>query len=75
MNARAHAPRRSGERWLPVLVVVTALAVWETAARVGWISSLFFPAPSVIARTRRTKSVIMSMCAWVTGLPVICGLK
>jgi NitT/TauT family transport system permease protein len=39
------------ERWAPLLIAVVAFAAWEWQARIGGISSLFFPAPSVIART------------------------
>jgi ABC-type nitrate/sulfonate/bicarbonate transport system permease component len=37
------------ERWASVLLVLAGLAVWELAARMGWISVLFFPAPTSIA--------------------------
>jgi NitT/TauT family transport system permease protein len=37
--------------WLPVAVTLFGLAAWELAARQGWISSLFFPSPSVTFRT------------------------
>ncbi len=41
-------------RWLgivPLLLAAAALGGWELAAREGMVSKLFFPAPSVIART------------------------
>jgi len=37
--------------WTPVLLALLGLSAWECAARLGWISNLFFPAPSSIART------------------------
>lgn len=37
------------ERWLPILIVAALLIVWEWQSRVGGLSTLFFPAPSVIA--------------------------
>lgn len=37
--------------WLPTFLVVAFLAAWESAARGGLISALFFPPPSVIAAT------------------------
>lgn len=37
-------------QWMPVVIAVVALAVWERLARAGGISTLFFPAPSAIAR-------------------------
>ena len=39
------------ESWLPAAVIVAGLALWELAVRAGWISALFFPAPSLIATT------------------------
>jgi len=39
------------EWWLPVTVVVVALAAWEWQARRGGLSRLFFPPPSTIAET------------------------
>jgi NitT/TauT family transport system permease protein len=39
------------ERWLPSVVVMAALLLWEAAARRGRISTLFFPAPSIIGST------------------------
>lgn len=35
--------------WLPAAIAVIVLVAWELAARLGWISTLFFPPPSVIA--------------------------
>ena len=43
--------RRPRERWLPVAVILGGLALWEIAARAGWISRLFFPPPSTILLT------------------------
>jgi ABC-type nitrate/sulfonate/bicarbonate transport system permease component len=44
-------PTRMGllERHASLLLVLAALAAWEAAARLGWLSILFFPAPSSIA--------------------------
>ncbi len=39
------------ERRAPLLLAFTFLAIWELAASQKWISTLFFPAPSLIART------------------------
>ena len=38
-------------RWQPWLIAVSVLAAWELLARLGWIPTLFFPAPTVIAGT------------------------
>lgn len=49
MTAGHVAPRLvRDERWWSALVILAALALWEIAARTGWISRLFFPPPSVI---------------------------
>lgn len=37
-------------RAVPYLFVVFGLAAWEVAARAGWVSNLFYPPPSAIAR-------------------------
>lgn len=39
------------EYWLPGLILITAVGCWEWAARREFISTLFFPAPSIIVRT------------------------
>jgi NitT/TauT family transport system permease protein len=39
------------EWWLPLLVIVLVLAVWEWQVRTGGMSALFFPAPSTIIQT------------------------
>jgi len=39
------------ERWLPAVILVGALTVWEWQVRIGGLSALFFPAPSTIALT------------------------
>jgi NitT/TauT family transport system permease protein len=40
-----------GEGWLTVLILFSVAIGWELAVYVGWLSSLFFPPPSVIAAT------------------------
>ncbi len=40
-----------GSRWLWLAMPAAALCAWELAARLGLVSVLFFPAPSMIART------------------------
>jgi ABC-type nitrate/sulfonate/bicarbonate transport system permease component len=52
-------PRRGFiERWASGLLIAAGLAAWELAARAGWISALFFPAPSSIAGT---------LAAWIVS--------
>lgn len=38
-----------GTSWLSAIVTLVALLIWEMAVRVGYLSALFFPAPSAIA--------------------------
>ena len=38
-------------RWLPVGILLAVLMSWEALSRAGVISSILFPAPSVVART------------------------
>lgn len=45
---------RQGRRQVPGVAIAIAtliLVLWEVAARQGWISALFFPAPTTIAST------------------------
>ena len=39
------------ERWFTVFVIIIVVAAWEIGVRIGEVSSLFFPAPSVILLT------------------------
>ena len=39
------------ERWLPAVIILCGLGLWDLAARAGWISALFFPPPSLIVIT------------------------
>jgi NitT/TauT family transport system permease protein len=39
------------EYWLPSLILLASIGCWEWAARREIISTLFFPAPSIIVRT------------------------
>ncbi len=39
------------EPWLPALITLLFLGVWELLSRAGWISRLFFPAPTTILAT------------------------
>ena len=41
----------SNIKWLPVVLVISILILWEVGGRLGIISSLFFPRPSTIGRT------------------------
>lgn len=39
------------EEWLTVLIIFLVVIAWELGVYVGWLSSLFFPPPSVIVAT------------------------
>lgn len=41
---------RMGGRWAGAGVLVVLFASWELLARLGWIPTLFFPAPSAVLR-------------------------
>jgi ABC-type nitrate/sulfonate/bicarbonate transport system permease component len=45
----SHNHRNSS--WLPAIVLLSGLTLWEIAAHVGWISLLFFPPPSLVLWT------------------------
>jgi len=62
--------------WLPALIVVCILIVWEWSVRSGRLSALFFPSPSVVALTmvRLLGSGELVFHTRATLLRVICGL-
>jgi NitT/TauT family transport system permease protein len=73
MTAGQATPRLiRDERWLSALVILGALALWEIAARAGWISQLFFPPPSTIlltlARLVRTGALWPALGSTLTRL-------
>lgn len=37
---------RLSRRWLSGAILMAIVSIWEIAARAGWISAIFFPAPS-----------------------------
>ena len=39
------------EQWLPTLILLLLLIGWEISVDLGWISALFFPAPTTIGHT------------------------
>ena len=51
MKGKPSPTRERVLRLLPFAIAVVVLAGWEALGRLGWISALFFPAPSVIATT------------------------
>jgi ABC-type nitrate/sulfonate/bicarbonate transport system permease component len=40
-----------GEEWLTLLIIFFVAIAWELGVYIGWLSSLFFPPPSVIIPT------------------------
>ena len=62
--------------WLPPLIVVCTLVVWEWSVRSGRLSALFFPAPSVVVMTivRLVRSGVLVTHTRATLVRVVCGL-
>jgi len=62
--------------WLPILIVLCTLIVWEWSVRSGRLSPLFFPAPSVVVTTivRLLGSGELVVHARATLLRVVLGL-
>jgi NitT/TauT family transport system permease protein len=54
-GARVEAEEQAEERnpfaWLPVILALVGISIWEVAARLNWVSVLFFPPPSTIFRS------------------------
>lgn len=48
-DGTAIAPSRKIAPWVSLAILVAFLSLWEVAVRAGWISGLFFPAPTAIA--------------------------
>jgi ABC-type nitrate/sulfonate/bicarbonate transport system permease component len=80
MYAFVRGIRRQGQwrlrLWLPVLLVASTLIGWEWAVRGGRLSTLFFPAPSVVVVTifRLLGSGQLLVHARATLLRVVLGL-
>lgn len=81
-GAARRTTEANGPRWLrflPVLLLGAAFTAWEIATRGGWISALFYPAPSTIARTlwdlaregELTANLAVSLARIATGF--VCG--
>lgn len=64
------------EQWLSLLIFVTLLAGWELSVYLGWISALFFPAPTTIARTfvEQLANGELFEAVWVTFGRLVPGL-
>lgn len=76
-NAASHGrfPIR-WEQWLSWSVAIGLLLGWEYSAAQGWISRLFFPAPSAIAHTllaQLANGELLSACM-ATLFRLVCGL-
>jgi len=61
--------------WSPVVAAAAALGVWEAGVRLGFVSPLFFPAPSAIVRTlvRLSTAGTLLVDARTTLLRVLAG--
>ena len=62
--------------WLPPAVTLVALLLWEAASRLAWISPLFFPPPSAIARVtwRLLLDGALTAHTWATVSRLVLGL-
>lgn len=65
-----------GEQWLPSMISLALLAGWEFSIYLGWISALFFPAPTVIARAfvEQISNGELIEAVWVTFGRLLVGL-
>jgi NitT/TauT family transport system permease protein len=54
-------------RWVPWLIGLAFFASWEIASRAGWISPIFFPAPSTVLTTIREMTVSGELLSSVAG--------
>ncbi len=75
-QGRKRHARGSARVWVPALVGVVALSVWEGAARLGLVPSLYMPAPSEIAEALWTSIVRGELGSnlWATLTRVVPGL-
>jgi ABC-type nitrate/sulfonate/bicarbonate transport system permease component len=51
LRQRNQSPKSVLEKWLPLSIAFAVLILWESLVHMGWISPLFFPAPSFILVT------------------------
>ncbi|MFC2023721.1 ABC transporter permease [Chloroflexota bacterium] len=63
LMSRSRPVKLPWERWLPPIILLLVLLVWEVGGRAGFISSLFFPAPTIIARS--LMEMIASGALWI----------
>ncbi len=75
-RGRQRRPRGSARVWVPTLVGLVALSLWEGAARLGLLPSLYMPAPSEIAEALWTSIVRGELGSnlWATLTRVVPGL-
>lgn len=65
-----------GEQWLPPMILLTFLAGWELSVYRGWISALFFPAPTKIVHTfvEQLGNGELLEAVWMTFYRLVPGL-
>lgn len=57
----------------PLALLVTGVAMWEVAARAGWVEDYLLPGPSEVARALVEDRRLLLDDAWVTGQEVLLG--
>ena len=66
--------RRVIHDWGPPLALLAlVLAVWEAAARLGWVEDYLLPAPTEVARALVEDRDVLFADAWVTAQEVLLG--
>ncbi|MGZ8850740.1 MAG: ABC transporter permease [Thermoanaerobaculia bacterium] len=75
-TATARTRRRYRGPWISLTALCVMLLLWEIAARLAWISPLFFPAPSSIGRYMftSTRTSYLAAAALTTMRRVFTGL-
>lgn len=73
---RERRPRGAAGVWVPTLAGLAALSLWEGAARLGFVSPLYFPAPTEVVTALWTSIVRGELGSnlWVTLTRVVPGL-
>lgn len=75
-SAEGQEQEGKSERWAPLLIVLALFAGWEIGVYLGWLSALFFPAPTTIARTfvEQIRNGELIEAVWVTFGRLLLGL-
>jgi putative hydroxymethylpyrimidine transport system permease protein len=70
MSRMGHVARIWGP---PALLLGTIVAIWEAAARLGWVEDYLLPAPSEVVRALVEDRDVLLPDAWVTAQEVVLG--